>query len=190
MHHSRLCQRRRFRNLLSSWRGDTDGMGVYVGWAAEEHLAALVAALGQERFFRDCLNRQDKGEVVLLVAWMNGDPVGDVLLQFSPADEPEVRERLPGVPLLIHLEVHERYRRRGIGTQLIAVVEALAMESGHNRIALKVGADNVGARRLYERLGYTDWGHGMVVSSWEAPDTEGRMRTVTEVGPVLVRNLT
>ncbi len=64
------------------------------------------------------------------------------------------------------------------------------MESGHTRIALKVGAGNVGARRLYERLGYADWGYGMVVSSWEAPDIGGRMRTVDEVGPVLVRNLT
>lgn len=158
--------------------------------AAREDLPEIVSALGQEWFFKDCLTRQDRGETALLVAWVAETPVGDVLLQYSPADEPEVREHMPGVPLLIHLEVAPRHQRRGTGTQLIVAAEALALETGHSRLALGVGVDNIEAIRLYERLGYSDWGHGMVRMSWEEPDAEGGTRPCTELGPFLVKDLT
>ena len=69
-------------------------------------LEPFVAVFGAERgFFTDCLAGQAAGAGVLLVAWLDGWPVGDVFLRLGPADAPEVRRHLPGVPTLVHLEV-------------------------------------------------------------------------------------
>jgi GNAT superfamily N-acetyltransferase len=56
------------------------------------------------------------------------------------------------------LEVLGQLQRRGVGTALIHAAEDHARSSGHDRIALAVGLDNRNARRLYEHLGYVDWG--------------------------------
>ena|SRR5215218_7401215 len=105
-------------------------------------LDALSAALGQRDYFTDHLARQDDGRGVLLVAWLDGRPVGDGFLSWEPAEDPEVRRRLPGVPELGHLEVVGPLWGRGIGTALIRAAEATARRFGHNRLLLGVGVDN------------------------------------------------
>jgi len=107
--------------------------------ASDADLDALLAVLGQRRFFTDALARQAGGHGVLLVAWVDGRPVGDVLLTWEPADEPEVRRWLPGVPRLVHLEVLGPLQRRGIGTALVRAGEDAARRLGHERLALGVG---------------------------------------------------
>jgi GNAT superfamily N-acetyltransferase len=157
--------------------------------ASDADLGALVAVLGQPHFFADCLARQRGEGGVLLVAWLDGRPAGDVLLTWEPADEPEVRRWLPGVPRLVHLEVLGPLQRRGLGTALIRAGEDLARRLGHERLALGVGVDNPDARRLYERLGYVDWGHGTVVATWQERDHEGTPVTCSETLDTLVRRL-
>jgi GNAT superfamily N-acetyltransferase len=158
--------------------------------ASAGDLEPLVAIFGAERrFFAHCLTRQAAGEGVLLVAWLDGRPVGDVFLSLGPADEPEVRRHLPGVPTLVHLEVLGPLQRRGIGTALVRAGEDAARRLGHDRIALGVGLDNPGARRLYERLGYTDWGRGHIVTSWREQRPGGAPVTVTETIDMLVKRL-
>jgi GNAT superfamily N-acetyltransferase len=152
-------------------------------------LAALVAVLGQRQFFTDRLARQRRGGGVLLVAWLDGRPVGDAFLECEPAGEPELRRRLPGVPRLDHLEVLGPLQRRGIGAALIRVGEDSARRLGHRQVALAVGVDNPDARRLYERLGYADWGHGTVVGTWVERDHDGPPVTLSEVCDVLVKRL-
>jgi GNAT superfamily N-acetyltransferase len=156
---------------------------------SDADLPALVAVLGQRRWFSDRLARQRTGGGVLLLAWLEDRPVGDVYLYLQPATEPEVRRHLPGVPLLIHLEVLGPFQRRRIGTALIHAGEGTARRLGHRRLAMGVGLDNHGARRLYERLGYTDWGHGTVKTSWEEHDHTGQPVTVSETIHMLVRDL-
>jgi GNAT superfamily N-acetyltransferase len=152
-------------------------------------LPGLVAVLGQRRWFSDRLARQRAGGGVLLLAWLEGRPVGDVYLDLEPAPDPAIRRHLPGVPTLIHLEVLGPFQRRGIGTALIHAGEDTARRLGHRRLAMGVGLDNAGARRLYERLGYTDWGHGTVEASWEEHDHTGHPVTVTETIHMLVTDL-
>jgi GNAT superfamily N-acetyltransferase len=152
-------------------------------------LAELVAALGELHWFSDRLARQQRGGGVLLVAWLDGQPVGDVFLDGEPAEEPEVRRHLPGVPRLNHLEVLGPFMRRGIGTALIRAAEDTARQLGHERLALGVGLDNRGARRLYERLGYADWGHGTVVGTWVEHPDDGPPVTLSEVCDMLVKRL-
>lgn len=164
-------------------------MDVEIRSGADGDLAALVAVLGQREYFSEHLARQRDGHGVLLVAWVGGRPVGDVFLAWTPADEPEIREHLPGVPQLTHLEVLDSVRRRGVGTALIHAAEDLARGSGHDRIALAVGLDNRNARRLYEHLGYVDWGQGTVVVSWVERDHDGPPVRSSEICDVLVKRL-
>lgn len=156
---------------------------------SEADLAALVAVLGGRHFFTDRLARQRDGAGVLLLARLDGRPVGDVFLECGPAEEPEVRRHLPGVPRLIHLEVLGPFQRRGIGTALVRAGEDTARRLGYQRIALGVGLDNPNARRLYERLGYADWGHGTVVGTWVERDHDGPPVTLSEVCDLLVKRL-
>jgi len=129
--------------------------------ATTRDLPALVDALadvpGHEYFFAECLARQDAGLGVLLLALLAAVPVGRVYLRFEPAEEREVRERLPGVPLLQHLEVRPDRRRQGVGTRLVDAAERTLRRGGVLRLALGVGLDNHDAIRLYERLGYIEW---------------------------------
>ena len=157
--------------------------------ASDADLAPLVAVLGERDFFTHQLARQQRGGGVLLVAWLHGVPVGDVFLDCEPAEEPEVRRHLPGVPRLGHLEVLGPFQGRGIGTALIRAGEDTARQLGHEQIALGVGLDNRDARRLYERLGYADWGHETVVVTWVERDHEGPPVTLSETCHMLVKRL-
>src|SRR2546423_14499627 len=80
-------------------------------------LAPLMAALGQERYFADRLARQDSGRGMLLVALLDGRPVGDVYLWLGAAEEPGVRRYLPGGALLRDLEGVPGLRGPGLGTE-------------------------------------------------------------------------
>jgi GNAT superfamily N-acetyltransferase len=167
---------------------ESDELEVRRGSVAD--LEALVAVFrGERSFFGGCLAKQAAGGGVLLVAWLDGWPVGDVFLDRDPADEPEIRRWLPGVPRLNHLEVLGPVQRRGIGTALLRAGEATAGKLGHRRIALGVGVDNPDARRLYERLGYADWGHGSIVGTYQDRDREGPPVTITETIDMLVKDL-
>ena len=157
--------------------------------ASDAGLATLVAVLGERHWFTDRLARQQRGGGVVLVAWLEGRPVGEVFLDCEPATEPEVRRQLPGVPQLDHLEVAGPFWGRGIGTALIRAAEDTARQLGYERIALGVGLDNLKARRLYERLGYADWGHGSVVGTWVEHPDDGPPVTLSEVCDMLIKLL-
>lgn len=125
-------------------------------------LQPLTSALGDNGHFPDWLHRQRAGRGELLVALVSGRHVGTVYLWLEDADELPIRRHLPGVPLLRHLRVSGPYRRRSIGTKLIAVAEHRLRDTGHDRVAIAVDVHNTEAIRLYTRLGYHDWGHGTV----------------------------
>lgn len=157
--------------------------------ARQDDLDALILALGQWRYFSDSLARQRAGLGTLLVAWLDMVPVGSVYLRTEPADEPELREHLPGVPLLNHLEVCEERRNRGTGTRLLAEAERLLRVRGHRRVALAVEVNNIDALRLYLRLGYRDWGHSRIVCTCDLPPAGGGAFRDTETCHVLVKRL-
>lgn len=48
------------------------------------------------------------------------------------------------------------YRNRGIGRQLMALAEQQARAKGFNKLSLIVFEQSQGAKRLYDRLGYTE----------------------------------
>lgn len=151
-------------------------------------LDGLVAAMGQPRFFRDRLARQSRGAGVLLVAVLADVVVGDVYVSWEPAGEPALRKHFRGVPSLVHLEVAAGARRRGIGTNLVRRAEDEAAWRGARQILLGVEGANAGARRLYEGLGYLEWEHGLVPTSW-MEERGGRRVLHRAVVHVLVKDL-
>jgi ribosomal protein S18 acetylase RimI-like enzyme len=52
--------------------------------------------------------------------------------------------------------VFPEYRNRGIGTQLMKLAETHAVTKGLDKLSLIVFEQNVGAKRLYDRLGYRE----------------------------------
>jgi GNAT superfamily N-acetyltransferase len=157
--------------------------------AGKADLEPLVAAMGQRDFFIDRIGRTRQGVGDLLVAWLDGDVVGDVYLHREVHEEPELRREFPGVPLLNHLEVDRARQRRGIGTALIRAGEAAARRRGHDVLILGVGLDNPDAKRLYQRLGYNDWGLGPIVTRWTEPDGAGGIRYTSLDMAVMARSL-
>lgn len=65
-----------------------------------------------------------------------------------------------GKPLInVHdLAVLTDFRGRGIGTELLEAVTQRARTSGCCKVTLEVRSSNTSARRLYERLGFSDAG--------------------------------
>lgn len=140
-------------------------------------------------FFVERYERQKQDRGVLFIAWQGTEPVGDVYLWLEKAEESLLRWKLPGVALLTHLEVFPRYRNRGIGTTIIKEVEGYLNEIGCHRVALAVREDNVRAARLYQRLGYADWGHGKLVCFADVTCPGGRRDVAPETCHVMVRQL-
>ena len=115
--------------------------------------------------------------IALFAAVLPGSPTAEV----SRVDEPEAFLREPNsfalgayvddVPVglawgiqmrspsgrlttyLHELDVHERWRRRGIGSALVSEAMALARRRGSTRFWLSTGGHNETAQALYESLG-------------------------------------
>jgi GNAT superfamily N-acetyltransferase len=157
--------------------------------ATEAELPAVVAALGQEQFFRDRWLRQELGNGELLVAWVGPTPVGDVYLWRELPEQPRVAELLGWTPTIQHLEVTLSSRNQGIGTALLHAAQQHAADLGYGQVCLGAGVTNHGARRLYQRLGYIDWGHGLVAVVWDEPSPHGGLVRAGETCHWLVRSL-
>ena len=82
-------------------------------------------------------------DVNVLVACVRGHIVGFAIMRYGETDAH-----------LDLLAVAPAYRRLGIARQLVAWLEKCAVVAGIFTIALEVRAQNQGAQKFYERLGY------------------------------------
>ncbi|HEX8627919.1 MAG TPA: GNAT family N-acetyltransferase [Catenuloplanes sp.] len=155
--------------------------------ADDRDLPELVRSLGQEHYFTDRVAAQRDGRGVLVAAFLGHVAVGDVYVRLEAADEEEVRRRLPGVPLLQHVEVHRAHRRRGIATRLIQYAEQVVREHGRDRVALGVDPENIVAVRLYRKLEFRDWGHGEVLTTREEHRPDGTRHPLPEHCHIFVK---
>jgi GNAT superfamily N-acetyltransferase len=113
---------------------------------------------------------QESGQATYLLAWRGVELAGRcTVLAVSKYDE--VRHLFGEFPEMNALEA--RPPGQGTGTAIIAAAEQAAGRLGAGLIGVAVEIDNHGARRLYERLGYGDWGHGLVIDHWSETDPAG-----------------
>jgi len=125
---------------VAAWRA------AYRGHMPDEYLASLRVEERGERWSRT-LSRP--GPHKLAVAELGGEVAGFCF--FGPTRD----ENQPNVAEIFSLNVHPASWRRGTGRALCehAFREAAARE--HTAMTLWVLRENEGARRFYERLGYT-----------------------------------
>jgi ribosomal protein S18 acetylase RimI-like enzyme len=78
---------------------------------------------------------------------LDEEPAGDLWLSSDPY-------MAGGAGFVYDLYVVEEFRRRGIATQALRLLEAEAACLGLSGLSLHVFGDNLAARALYEKLGY------------------------------------
>ncbi|GAA1691427.1 hypothetical protein GCM10009765_46050 [Fodinicola feengrottensis] len=136
----------------------------------------------------DRLERHEADRGELLIALIAGRPVGHIYLWREDAEEPELREHLPAVPLIMNLWVSDDHRRQGIGKELVARAEADLSGAGHREVALGVHPDNTDAIKLYLSLGYEQWGYGQIATCKE-PARAGKERFANDICEIYVKRL-
>ena len=68
------------------------------------------------------------------------------------------------------LATYPEHRGSGYGAGLLSIAEQLAADAGRTGMSIIVTDANTGARRLYERNGYTGLAtRPMIKESWENP---------------------
>ncbi|RJT75660.1 GNAT family N-acetyltransferase [Arthrobacter cheniae] len=127
---------------------------------------------------RSHLQHQATGKIVYAAAWQTHQPVGAVVLDLASNHTPELK----------HLFVQEAARGAGVGTVLCAWTESYAAQAGFDKIYLGVGVENQGARRLYERLGFTPTGQ-TTTTTYQYVDDDGRKQWATETDDILEKTL-
>jgi GNAT superfamily N-acetyltransferase len=136
---------------------------------------------------RERLETQERGDALYLIAWLDGRPVGHLLLKWDqPSSSPE--SSVPW-PVFSDISVHPDLRSRGIGTQLMEHAEGEARRRGYRQVGLSVALDNPRARALYERRGYRDSGLAPYDSRWPYLDECDREQWHEETCVRLVKPL-
>ncbi|WP_051988209.1 GNAT family N-acetyltransferase [Bosea sp. UNC402CLCol] len=108
-------------------------------------------AADYERFWRDVAAGVAGGQIVLFVARNADGIVGTAQLHLiGKPNQPHRAE-------IAKVLVHSRARRQGIGEALMSRAEAIARERGRDLLVLDTD-ENGAARRLYNRLGWTELG--------------------------------
>jgi GNAT superfamily N-acetyltransferase len=108
------------------------------------------------------------GDRIWLVAEQGGVLVGTVMCVFAPQPNQPFRADVS------KMLVHSSQRRQGIGSLLLAAVEAAALKAGKTMLVLDTGAGSAGDR-LYRRCGWTAIGS---IPSY-AYTTDGRPEAAT-----------
>ena len=134
------------------------------------------------------LAKQAAGEVSYLVAYVAGQPVGSGVLRWGSHRHVPAGHRFSGDPELSNLGVVPALQGKGIGTALIAAAERLVCRRGQAGVCLSVADDNLGAARLYARLGYEDSGL-RAEDRYTYPDQDGVPREIVEAVLVLHKQL-
>ncbi|MBJ3777165.1 GNAT family N-acetyltransferase [Acuticoccus mangrovi] len=130
------------------------------------------------------VKRAEDGQMVVIeeagtvVAAMNGYPICGVV-EIGEAMPPIFRplqmleNMVVGTWYLNVVATYPRARGRGLGSRLLAYAEGRAVEEGLAAVSIIVADENVGARRLYERLGYGEIARADIVKDgWDNPSSQ------------------
>ncbi len=127
--------------------------------------------------FADVYKKIEKGTAKGWVAvTREGYMVGQVFLQLT-SDRLELADGWNRA-YLYSLRIRPQYRKLGIGTKMIDLLEDSLKTINYTRVTLNVARNNQGAVRLYQRLGYQIVAEEEGV--WSYPDHKGTWHTVTE----------
>ena len=110
----------------------------------------------------------------------NPEPVdyGDMPAMFVPLQQLE--DLAPATWYVNVLASYPQHRGKGYGAELLTIAERLAAETGKRGLSIIVSDANTGARRLYERMGYSEQAQrSMVKERWDNPGENWILLTKT-----------
>ena len=125
---------------------------------------------GQRELLERAMVRHERGDNYMLVADVEGFPVGQLWLDLAPFRAERAGD-------LWALRVFPWLRSRGIGTALIRHGERVLVALGVRTARIGAELDNPRARALYERLGYVVIGQRSDPYEYRTPDGR-RIQTV------------
>lgn len=137
------------------------------------------------RLYRRAMNEAMQGRRILLVADLEGRPIGQIFIQLHtvPADP----LKLPKTGYFYSFRVRPEYRNMGIGSTLISRAEGALRMRAFQRVLIGVAKDNQSALRLYQRLGY------QIITEdpgeWSFVDHENKVREIVEPTFILEKYL-
>ncbi|MDQ5854297.1 MAG: GNAT family N-acetyltransferase [Chloroflexota bacterium] len=114
---------------------------------------------------QEFLDRQARGEVLVLLPTLDDEPIGHLALDL-------VQLRDEGGVYLYWFEIRHEFTGKGIGSAVISRAEQIAAEEDRSFSEIAVEKTNEAARRLYERLGYSRVGERL--DAWIADLPDGR----------------
>ncbi len=120
---------------------------LHIDWRPDIYKAA--DPVYSREHFENLISRKQ-----LLVAQEDGNVVGILtfLYRHVESDKQVTRDVL----FVDDLAVKEEYRGRGIGTELLKTARQKVIDEKLDGLELQVNARNQGARRMYEKLGFTE----------------------------------
>lgn len=126
--------------------------------------------------FRKAYREQLQNRRMILVADCNNFPIANLFIQMKSANG-----RIANGESRFYLysfRVMDMFQGKGIGTRLITTAEDLMRDRGFRFGTIAVAKDNLGALRLYERLGYKKFAEDP--GRWSYVDHRGIVRKVEE----------
>ena len=123
-----------------------------------------------EGYFAQCHGAQERGEILVFVAWMEGVYAGHVRVLWESQHS---RFSNLGIPEINDLVVLPVFRKRGIGSRLIDAAESAAFERS-DEVGISVGLHPGynAAQRMYGSRGYVPTGGGVTYQN--RPVVEGQ----------------
>lgn len=137
------------------------------------------------RMFQKTYEEQLLGQRLMLLAVVNDFPIGQVFIQLETFTDFFTDMRKRGY--LYSLRVMDAFQRQGIGSALIQEAEHILVAQRYDTISIAVAKDNLGARRLYERMGFRVTSDDS--GRWSYVDHEGRTQYVNEPSWIMEKSL-
>ena len=109
--------------------------------------------------------RQEKDEVVMLIAEVNHFPIGQLWIDLT-------KQCKDSIGVLWAFRVLPPFQGRGIGHCLLELTEKILKDKGFTIAEIGVEKDNPKAKRLYERMGYQVVKDN--VEEWDFATPEGK----------------
>ena len=164
---------------------------VSIGKCASDEVELLekLFPTGPSRFHEQRYKSQADCLSEYLIARIDSKPVGHLHLKWQGTDSKVVKAKIGVIPEFNGIAVAKEFQSKGIGSKLIQEAESLARQRGADKVGLGVSIENKRARKLYEKLGYKQWGYGEYVDSWTRKNKDGNKEVIKDECIYLVKDL-
>lgn len=136
--------------------------------------------------YLNAYHHRNQGKNVLWVADLpNEGIIGQVFIQLN-----SVRKDLADgffSAYLYAFRIKPEFRNFGLGSRMFSIIETDLIKRKFREITLNVAKTNVGARRLYERLGFTIF--GSEPGEWSYRDHNNKLQHVVEPAWKMIKPL-